>query len=163
MLSHTAATRCTDLAPVTPVLPGHILLVEDHAAIRDLVVEVLEQEGYLVTASVTPMEATRLLDQVGFDLVITDGFSTLPGSTFANTADVVRSAGPIPVALFSAHTRDPDVAKAAGFRDLIAKPFDLDTLVHQVKVLLDHPADRQHHDVRGMSLSPPKMGRLSPW
>ena len=158
MLTHTAATPGTDLTSVDAALPRHILLVEDDASICDLVVEVLEHEGYTVTASVTPMEATRLLDQVGFDLVITDGFSTLPESTFANTADVVRSAGPIPVALFSAHTRDPDVAKAAGFRDLIAKPFDLDTLVHQVKVLLDHPADRQNHDVRGMLLSPPKDG-----
>jgi CheY-like chemotaxis protein len=136
VLTHTAATHSTDLTSVTPVLPRHILLVEDDAVIRDLVVEVLEDAGYTVTASVTPMEATRLLDQVGFDLVITDGFSTLPSSSFASTADVVRSAGPIPVALFSAHTHDLDVAKAAGFRDLIAKPFDLDTLVHQVKVLL---------------------------
>ena len=162
MLTHTSATRSTDLASVGPVLPGHILLVEDDASIRALVVEVLEQEGYTVTASVTPMEATRLLDQGGFDLVITDGFSTLPESTFANTADVVRSAGPIPVALFSAHTHDLDVAKAAGFRDLITKPFGLDTLVHQVKVLLDHPANRQHHDVRGMSRSPPKDGTFVP-
>jgi CheY-like chemotaxis protein len=142
MLTHTSATRSIDLASATPVLPGHILLVEDDASIRDLVVEVLEDAGYTVTASVTPMEATSLLDQGGFDLVITDGFSTLPGSTFATTADVVRSAGPIPVALFSAHTHDLDVAKAAGFRDLITKPFSLDTLAHQVKVLLDHSADR---------------------
>jgi DNA-binding response OmpR family regulator len=104
--------------------------------IRDLVVDVLEHEGYTVTASVTPMEAARLLDQVDFDLVITDSFSTLPSSSFVSTADVVRSAGLTPVALFSAHTHDLDVAKAAGFSDLIAKPFDLDTMVHQVKVLL---------------------------
>jgi len=162
VLTQASATRSTDLTSVNPVLPGHILLVEDDAAIRDLVVEVLEDAGYAVTASVTPMEATRLLDQGNFDLVITDGFSTLPGSTFANTADVVRSAGPIPVALFSAHTHDLDVAKAAGFRDLITKPFDLDALVHQVKVLLDHPADRQHHDVRGMSHSRPEDGTFVP-
>ena len=162
MLTHTSATRSTDLASVNPVLPGLILLVEDDASIRDLVVEVLEDAGYTVTASATPMEATRLLDQVGFDLVITDGFSILPSSSFVNTADVVRSAGPTPVALFSAHTHDLDVAKAAGFSDLIAKPFNLDTLVHQVKVLLDHPADRQHHDVRAMLLSPPKEGTFVP-
>jgi len=161
VLTQSSATRIPDPASANPGMPGHILLVEDDALIRDLVVEVLGHEGYTVTASVTPMEATRLLDQGGFDLVITDGFSTLPGSTFVNTADVVRSAGPIPVALFSAHTHDLDVARAAGFRDLITKPFDLDTLVHQVKVLLDRPADRQHHDARGMLRSPPKLGRVS--
>ena len=38
-----------------------------------------------------------------------------------NTADVVRSAGLTPVILFSAHTYNLDVARAAGFRDLIMK------------------------------------------
>ena len=55
---------------------------------------------------------------------------------FVNTADLIRSAGVTPVALFSAHTLDLEVARAAGFRDLITKPFDLDALVRQVKVLL---------------------------
>ena len=136
MLTQTS-TRSTDPTSVDAVPPGHILLVEDDALVRDLVTLVLDEEGYAVTAIGTPLEATQLLDQIPFDLVITDGFSTLPGSTFANTADVVRSAGLTPVALFSAHTHDLDVAKAAGFSDLIAKPFDLDTMVHQVKVLLD--------------------------
>ena len=98
----------------------------------------LEEEGYVVTASTTPLEATKLLAQMSFDLVITDGFGTLPREVFVNTADLVRSAGPIPVVLFSAHTHDLAVAKAAGFCDLITKPFDLDTLFHQVGgVLLD--------------------------
>ena len=136
MLTQTS-TRSTDLPSTNAVLPGHILLVEDDTSICDLVTLVLEEEGYAVTVSRTPFEATQLLDRMPFDLVITDGFSTLPGSTFANTADVVRSAGLTPVALFSAHTHDLDVAEAAGFSDLIAKPFDLDTLVHQVKGLLD--------------------------
>jgi DNA-binding response OmpR family regulator len=78
-----------------------------------------------------------LLDQGSFDLVITDGFSRLARTMFSTTAELVRHAGPTPVALFSAHTHDPGVARAAGFRDLITKPFDLDTLVHQVKMLLD--------------------------
>jgi DNA-binding response OmpR family regulator len=137
VISQNATTRSTELMSVDAVLPGHILLVEDDTSIRDLVTLVLEDEGYAVTASVTPMEATRLLDQMSFDLVITDGFGTLPTAVLVNTADVVRRAGLTPVALFSAHTHDLRVAKAAGFRDLITKPFDLDTFVHQVKVLLD--------------------------
>jgi len=123
--------------PAVAARPGHILLVEDDASIRDLVTMVLEDEGYEVTAKATPLEATRLLDQGRFDLVITDGFSTLPGAVIANTADVVRRAGLTPVALFSAHTDDLGVAEAAGFQDLITKPFDLDRLVQQVKALLD--------------------------
>ena len=116
--------------------PAHILLVEDDATTRRLVTMVLEEEGYAVTVSATPLAATRLLDQRSFDLVITDGFSRVPGAVLTNTADVVRSAGVTPVALFSAHTLDPELARAAGFDDLITKPFRIATLVHQVKALL---------------------------
>src|SRR5215210_5815782 len=118
--------------PAGAVLRRHILLLEDDPSIRDVVTTVLEDEGYVVTARETPAEANRLLDRVSFDLVITDGFGTLPGDSFVNTADVVRHAALTPVVLFSAHAHDPDDAKVAGFRDLIAKPFDLDTLIHQV-------------------------------
>ena len=136
MLTQTSPTRSTELKPVNASLPGHILLVEDDAAIRYLVMLVLEEEGYVVTARETTAEATRLLDRVRFDLVITDGFGTLPGDSFVNTADMVRHAALTPVVLFSAHTYDLGVARIAGFRDLITKPFDLEMLVHQVEVVL---------------------------
>jgi DNA-binding response OmpR family regulator len=104
--------------------------------ISEVVVTVLEDEGYAVVTCLTPLHAMALLQRVTFDLVITDGFSRTPGAVFVNTADVIRSAGVTPVALFSAHTLDVELARAAGFRDLITKPFDVDTLVRQVKVLL---------------------------
>ena len=117
-------------------LPERILLIEDDVSISELVVEVLEDEGYAVVVCLTPPQAMALLDRVTFDLAITDGFSSVPGAVFVNTADVIRSAGITPVALFSAHELDLQRARAAGFGDLITKPFDLDTLVRQVKVLL---------------------------
>jgi len=116
--------------------PEHILLIEDDAMISDLVVTVLEDEGYAVVVCLTPLDAMSLLDRLSFDLVITDGFSEEPGAVFVNTADLVRTAGVTAVALFSAHRLDRERAQAAGFRDVITKPFDLDTLVRQVKALL---------------------------
>jgi DNA-binding response OmpR family regulator len=123
-------------------LPEHILLIEDDVMITELVVTVLEDEGYAVVVCLTPLDAMSLLDRLRFDLVITDGFSREPGAVFVNTADLSRSAGITPVALFSAHRLDRERAQAAGFRDLITKPFDLDILVRQVKALLaDLPGD----------------------
>jgi DNA-binding response OmpR family regulator len=116
--------------------PEHILLIEDDVMISDLVVTVLEDEGYAVVVCLTPLDAMSFLDRLSFDLVITDGFSREPRAVFVNTADLVRSAGVTAVALFSAHRLDRERAQAAGFRDLITKPFDLDTLVRQVKALL---------------------------
>jgi CheY-like chemotaxis protein len=122
--------------------PEHILLIEDDVTISELIVTVLEDEGYAVVVCLTPPDAMSLLDRLSFDLVITDGFSREPGAMFVNTADLVRSAGVTAVALFSAHRLDRERAQAAGFRDLITKPFDLDTLVRQVKALLtDLPGD----------------------
>jgi CheY-like chemotaxis protein len=117
-------------------LPEHILLIEEDVMISDLVVTVLEDEGYAVVVCGTPLDAMSLLHRLSFDLVITDGFSREPGAVFVNMADLIRSAGVTPVALFSAHRLDRERAQAAGFRDVITKPFDLDTLVRQVKVLL---------------------------
>jgi DNA-binding response OmpR family regulator len=105
-------------------------------------VTVLEDEGYAVVVCLTPLDAMALLDQVSFDLVITDGFSREPGAVFVNTADLIRAAGVTPVVLFSAHRLDRERAQAAGFRDLISKPFDLDILERQVKALLaDQPGN----------------------
>ncbi len=114
-----------------------ILVVEDDLALRELVVTVLEDEGYAVIAARVPLDAAALLEQVRFDLVITDGFSRTGSAVFTSTADVLQAAGATPVALFSAHTLELDAARAAGFRDLITKPVDLETLERQVRALLD--------------------------
>jgi hypothetical protein len=69
--------------------------------IREVVLTVLEDEGYADVACLTPLHAMAPLQQVNFDLVITVGFSTKPGAVFVTTADVIQSAGVTPVALFS--------------------------------------------------------------
>jgi len=134
-------------------LPEHILLIEDDVSISDLVVTVLEEEGYAVVVCLTPLDAMALLDRLSFDLVITDGFSKEPRTVFVNTADLIRSAGVTPVALFSAHRLDRERAQAAGFRDVITKPFALDTLVRQVKVLLA--------DLPGNGIPDPPQGEVT--
>ena len=117
-----------------------ILLIEDDAAVQELMQLLLEDEGYAVIVSRTPADATALLDAVAFDLVITDGFSAAPTAVVTNTLDVLAAAGATPVALFTAHRLELDEARAAGFRDLIEKPFDLSAMERQVRALLHAPA-----------------------
>jgi CheY-like chemotaxis protein len=119
-----------------------ILLIEDDAAVQELMQLLLEDEGYAVVVSRTPADASALLDAVAFDLVITDGFSKAPTAVVTNTLDVLTAAGATPVALFTAHRLELVEAQAAGFRDLLTKPFDLDALTHQVRTLLG--ADVHH-------------------
>jgi CheY-like chemotaxis protein len=136
-------------------IPEYILLIEDDVMISDLVVMVLEDEGYAVVVCLTPLDAMSLLHRVNFDLVITDGFSREPGAVFVNMAELIRSAGVTAVALFSAHRLDRDLSRAAGFRDVIDKPFDLDTLVRQVKALLaDLPGNGTPDPPQGAATRP---------
>ena len=117
--------------------PGRVLFVEDDLALRNLIVFVLEDEGYAVIAAEVPVDAVKLLEHVRFDLVITDGFSRTEVAVLANAADVLLGAGVTPVVLFSVHTIDVEAARAAGFRDLITKPFGIDALERQVRALLN--------------------------
>ena len=116
--------------------PRRVLFVEDDLALRNLVVFVLEDEGYAVVAVEVPVDAVTLLEHVRFDLVITDGFGRTASAVLANTADVLREAQATPVMLFSAHTVDVEEARAGGFRDLITKPFGIEALERQVRALL---------------------------
>ncbi len=113
-----------------------ILLIEDDVAVQELMQLLLEEEGYAVIVSRTPADASALLEAVAFDLVITDGFSAAPTAVVTSTLDVLAAAGATPVALFTARRIELEETRAAGFRDLIAKPFDLDGLERQVRALL---------------------------
>ena len=117
-----------------------ILLIEDDVAVQELMQLLLEEEGYAVIVARTPADASALLKAVAFDLVITDGFSAAATAVVTSTLDVLAAAGATPVALFTAHRMELEAARAAGFRDLIEKPFNLDALEHQVRTLLAAPA-----------------------
>ena len=120
------------------VLPPRLLLVEDEVDIAAVVQEVLEPEGYDLTFAATLTAATTLLRQDSFDLVLCDGLSSNPAVAWENALTVLGLAGETetPVALFTAHRPDPDAARAAGFRAIIEKPFDLETFRSQVGALL---------------------------
>jgi CheY-like chemotaxis protein len=113
-----------------------ILVVDDADALRRLMQIILEDEGYVVTATAVQADAIALLREVAFDLVITDSFSKHPSRASINTAELLAAAEATPVALFSAHRMELEPAQAAGFRDLITKPFDIEELVQHVRTLL---------------------------
>jgi DNA-binding response OmpR family regulator len=115
---------------------ARILLIEDDPSICELMESVFQDEGYAVTVCASPSQAMTFLDRGTFDLVVTDGFSKVPEAVATSTADVLRGAGTTPVVLSTAHGIDVASAQAAGFRDLIAKPFDLSTLLQQIQALL---------------------------
>jgi DNA-binding response OmpR family regulator len=110
----------------------HVLVVDDDPAFRGLLREVLVEEGFAVKSAATGEEA---LEQVAADppgvLVLDIELPRLDG--WAVLRRVQAGPHPVPVVLMSVgpHRRHAAVhARAAGY---LAKPFDLDDLVHRVE------------------------------
>jgi DNA-binding NtrC family response regulator len=54
------------------MMPASILIVDDEADLRDLMIRVLAQAGYQATGAADGNEATRAMANQHFDVVITD-------------------------------------------------------------------------------------------
>ncbi len=118
-----------------------ILLVEDDAAIRQLVTELLTESGYQVTAATSGRDgleraATARPDLILLDKLMPDG----DGTTFATGyAEMVGPRAPI-VALCAA--RDGrEWADEIGAATYVVKPFDIETLLGVVREQLDRAGD----------------------
>ena len=124
-------------SPTTPSRSrGRVLLVEDEPDIAEVVVQLLSESGLTVRVANTLDQAIAALRESTFDLVLADGLSRDPEQAFATALTVLRAAGDTPVVLFTAHRREPDEVRAAGFAELISKPFNIDDLVERVRALV---------------------------
>ena len=113
-----------------------ILLVESDADLGALVTGILEDAGYATVAAHAPADAVAILSRVMFDLVLTDSFSQASGAALVTAAELREAAGGTPVVLFTAHRLELDAVQAAGFRDLIEKPFDVGDFERAIRTLL---------------------------
>jgi DNA-binding response OmpR family regulator len=110
-----------------------LLLVEDDADIRELMVTLLQLAGFEVTACSSAEAALEELREQPFDMVLTDYM--LPHRTGAWLLDEASREGLLdatPVLVVSAHPNPP----VNGF-EVLPKPFDLDDLVDKVRERLD--------------------------
>ena len=114
-----------------------ILVVDDDALGRHNVVYFLRLEDYEVDEACDGNQAVLLLDQVKFDLVLSD--IMMPGLDGLGLLKHVQSVAPdIPVLLMSgfSHIELDEIIKR-GAVDFIIKPLDLDVLLYKVRRALD--------------------------
>jgi signal transduction histidine kinase len=110
-----------------------VLVVEDDAAVRAVIVRALQRQGYAVTEAADGPEALRVLGtrSGGFDLVVTD--SVMPDMTGRQLIQALRLADPrLRVLLISGNEADPEEPAPH-----LAKPFTADELVDRVREVLD--------------------------
>jgi signal transduction histidine kinase len=129
--------------PPRAVRNARILVVEDEAAVREVLVDVLGGQGHEVVAC---EDGTSALAHVGgrpFDLALVD--LSMPGLSGWDVAKGLRAAQPdVPIALVTGWGDQIDIteARARGIDYLMAKPFDVDDMTRLVSGILAHePTD----------------------
>ena len=132
--------------PQEEALPmPHILVVDDEAAIADLLEGLLASEGMRVSACYGPVEALRLAEAGDdpFDLAIID--IMMPGMDGFELCTRLRALSDMPIVFLSA--RDEESDQVAGFAlgadDYVTKPFKPRELVARVKARLRRASTRE--------------------
>lgn len=111
-----------------------ILLVEDDADIRELLVTLLRLAGFSPTACGSAEQALEQLREQAFDLVLTD--YALPNRTGGWLLQQASEEGLLDATPAMVVTAHPSPADVGGF-EIIQKPFDLDQLVERVRRRLE--------------------------
>ncbi|MBI2526778.1 MAG: response regulator [Candidatus Rokubacteria bacterium] len=118
-------------APPRPARTGTVLIIDDEAPVRELVVDVLASKGHRVTAATGGREGVELFRAGHFDLVITD--LGMPDMTGWDVVRAIRAQGAdVPVLLLTGWgevVETPDGVRVDG---LISKPFDVAKLTGAV-------------------------------
>jgi PAS domain S-box-containing protein len=129
-------------SPVSEGRGQHILYIDDDEAQVFLIKRTLERWGYRVSAYLEQREAldALLAGAVHFDLVVTD--FNMPGISGLDVARACHNARPdLPVIVVSGYITDAlrAQAAAAGVRELISKPHEVEELRDVVQRLLPPP------------------------
>lgn len=113
----------------SPPSPGSVLVVDDHAAARESVSDVLRQAGYAVRGLASAVEAVALLESHAFDVVITDlQMPGMDGLEFIR--QIARRRLPTQVIMVTGHATIASAVDAMrlGAFDYLEKPFDANRL-----------------------------------
>jgi CheY-like chemotaxis protein len=131
-----------------------VLVVDDEVDIRTAMTEVLEEEGYEVYAAGDGKEGLDRLREKQPSVILLD--LMMPGMNgweFRRAQQREPEVSDIPVIVLTAMGRAPSI-EAQSF---LQKPFDLDTLLDEVRRWSSHDVERraaEHHDA-GADASPP--------
>jgi two-component system response regulator HydG len=121
-----------------------ILCVDDDEAIRDLLSRILKSWEFTVQVVSSAKEAIKKIQQVDFDLVITD--FKMPDMNGRDLAKIVKEKNPqCPVILFTGFSisLDSEVEKENGIDAIIHKPCSMNTIHREIVKCLKIKNERE--------------------
>ena len=119
--------------PNAPMMPKHILLIENDQAVREIISYILQNEGYTVT-NMPLFDDLSIIARENPDLILIDEWlAGEPGHRLCLKIKTLEHLLHIPVIILSTSNGIEQIVADCKANAFIRKPFDLDDLVDKVK------------------------------
>jgi len=131
-------------------MSARVLIVEDEAALAELLRYNLEAEGFIVSHASTGEEAELLIAEEKPDLIILDWMlPTFSGVELCRRIRARQETRAIPILMLTARGEESDRIRglSTGADDYVVKPFSLPELMARVKAILRRTAPERLADV----------------
>lgn len=114
----------------------HVVVVDDHNDIRDLVREYLEQQGYKVSVAESGVALRHILERNTVDLIILDVM--MPDEDGISLCKEIRTSSNTPIIFLTAMADDADriIGLELGADDYLVKPFNPRELLARIRAVL---------------------------
>jgi CheY-like chemotaxis protein len=118
----------------------NILIVEDNPLNLELITDILEANGYVVTSAITGADALKLVETETPDLILMD--IQLPGLDGLTVTGMIKKRPGfenVPIIALTAHAMrgDEEKAREAGCDGYISKPIDTRTITKTIMSYLE--------------------------
>jgi two-component system OmpR family response regulator len=137
----------------------HILIVDDHREIRDLVSRALSKEGFRVSVAADGRAMRKVLADSRIDLILLD--LMLPGEDGLSLCRSLRAESPIPIIMLTAKGDEVDrvIGLEMGADDYLPKPFGSRELIARIRAVLR----RSHEPPSAQPSKRPKQFHFDRW
>jgi two-component system, OmpR family, response regulator len=115
---------------------AHILIVDDHREIRELVSRALAKEGFRVSTAADGRAMRKVLADGRIDLIVLD--LMMPGEDGLSLCRSLRAESDVPIIMLTAKGDEVDrvVGLEMGADDYVAKPFGSRELIARIRAVL---------------------------
>ena len=138
----------------------HILIVDDHREIRDLVSRALTKEGFRVSSAADGRAMRKVMADGRIDLILLD--LMLPGEDGLSLCRTLRAESDVPIIMLTAKGEEVDrvIGLEMGADDYLSKPFGSRELIARIKAVLRRSQDTKS---KGAPEQKPKTYRFDRW